>query len=181
MTNDPRIAAFVQEADRAMQFLLQEFAKLQTGRASPAIVEHVSVEAYGQRQELRTVAGISIQDARTIVIQPWDRGILQSIEKALQQSNLGTAPVNDGTVLRINLPPLTQERRQQLQKVVHQLAEDARISLRKHRQAVHDKLKEEKEEDVKRTMEKELQKHVDMYNVKIDEARKKKEDELMKI
>lgn len=179
--NDPRIAKFLQDAEKVMQHLLQEFGKLQTGRANAAIVEHIGVEAYGQRQELRTVAGISVQDAKTIVIQPWDRGILQSIEKAIQQSNLGIAPTNDGTVLRLNLPPLTQERRQQLQKVVHQLSEDARISVRKHRQEVHDATKLEKDEDVKRTLEKELQKHVDAYNAKIDESRKKKEEELMKI
>jgi ribosome recycling factor len=179
--SDVRITHYLSEAEKALQFLLQEFAKLQTGRANAAIVEHIAVEAYGQRQELRTVAGITVQDARTIVIQPWDRSILQTIEKAIQQSNLGIAPVNDGSVLRMNLPPLTQERRQQLQKVVHQLAEDARISVRKHRQEAHDKIKESKEEDVRRTLEAELQKHVDAYNGKIDAARKKKEEELMKI
>lgn len=181
MSNDPRIAGFLQGADKVLQHLQQEFAKLQTGRASAALVEHIPVEAYGQRGELRTLAGISIQDAKTVVIQPWDRGILQNIERAIQQSNIGIAPTNDGTVLRLNLPPLTQERRQQLQKVVDQLSEEGRISLRKTRQEALDGIKTEPDEDVKRTLEKELQKQVDASNGKIDDLRKKKQEELMKI
>lgn len=178
---DPRIAAFTTHAAKILTHLKGEFAKLQTGRANPAMVEHVSVEAYGQRQELRALAGVSTSDARTIVIQPWDRSILKDVEKALQQANLGTSAVNDGVVLRINLPPMNEERRVQLKKVVHQLAEESRITVRKARQEAHDVIKTEKDEDVRATMTEQLQKAVDEANEGIAEAAKKKEEELMKI
>jgi ribosome recycling factor len=178
---DPRIAHFQQESQKVLQFLIAEFSKLQTGRANPALVEHISVEAYGQRQELRTVAGVSIQDARTIVVQPWDRSILADIERAISQSPIGSSPVNDGTVLRISLPPMTEERRASLCKLVQKLAEEARISVRQIRQTVLDGIKEEKDEDVKKTLQGILQKEVDGANGKIDDTRKKKEEEVMKI
>jgi len=179
--DDPRIAQFKQEAQRVLQFLHGEFAKLQTGRANAALIEHVEVEAYGQRQPLRTIAGISIADARTIIVQPWDRSILANVEKALQLANLGASPVNDGSIIRIALPPMTEERRRELTKVVQKLAEEARISLRKHRQEAHDKFKREKEEDVRRTLDAQLQKTVDEANAKIVEATKKKEAEILTV
>ncbi len=178
---DPRIASFIQEADKVLAFLHTEFSKLQTGRANAAIVEHVEVDAYGQRSKLNTIAGISVQDARSIVIQPWDKSILGAVEKAIQQSNLGINPVNDGNVIRLNLPPMTEERREQLKKIVHTLCEEARISIRQHRQKVHDEIKEIKEDDVKQTLSDFLQREVDKYNEKIEESRKQKEEEVMKV
>jgi ribosome recycling factor len=178
---DPLIADFHTQVEKVLNHLKREFGSLQTGRASSALIEHIDVEAYGQRQPLKTVAGISIPDARSIIVQPWDRSILANVEKALQQANLGTSPVNDGVILRINLPPMTQERRQQLTKVVNKLAEDARISIRKHRQDVHDKIKEEKDEDVRATLQTSLQKAVDDANAKISEAAKHKEQEIMTV
>lgn len=178
----PRVAAFAAEADKVLKFLLVEFSKLQTGRASAALVDHLEVEAYGHRNPLKTVAGITVQDARTIVVQPWDRSILSSVEKALQLANLGTSPVNDGQVLRINLPPMTEERRRDLTKVVATLAEDAKISLRQHRQATLEKIKaEEKDEDARFTQHDEIQKITDKANLQIEELRKKKEQEVMTI
>lgn len=179
--SDPRLATFQAEIQKVLQHLQNEFSKLQTGRANASLIEHVDVEAYGQRQPLRNVAGITVSDARTIVIQPWDKSVMQSVEKALQQANLGTSPVNDGTVIRINLPPMTEERRVHLKKVVSQLAEEARISVRKHRQDTHDRIKTEKDEDVKETLLEELQKTVDDANAKIAENAKKKEEEVMKV
>ena len=178
---DPRIQSFSQEAKNILNHLQGEFGKLQTGRANASLVEHINIEAYSSRQPLKTLAGILVQDARTLVIQPWDPGILADIERALQMSPLGVSPLNDGAVLRINLPPLTEERREQLKKVVHALAEDARIAIRQSRQKAHDAIKVEKEEDVKRTLEKELQRELDKVNGFIDEARKRKEEEVMKV
>ncbi len=178
---DQHIASFQQEADKVLQFLHVEFSKLQTGRANPAVFELISVEAYGQHQPLKAVAGVSVQEGRTIVIQPWDPSILQAIEKAVSQADIGASPVNDGHILRITLPPLTEERRLQMTKTVHNLAEEARIGLRKHRQSALDAIKLEKDEDIKKTLQGELQKQVDAYNVKIDDSRKKKEEEMMKI
>lgn len=178
---DPRIQAFSREAKNIVSHLQGEFGKLQTGRANASLIEHIDIDAYGSRQPLKTLAGILVQDARTLVIQPWDPGILADIERAIQTSTMGISPVNDGTVLRINLPSPTEERREQLKKVVHTLAEDARIAIRQARQKAHDGIKVEKEEDVKRTLEKELQRELDTVNELIDEARKRKEEEVMKI
>lgn len=177
---DPRIATFLAEAEKVLANLKNEFSRLQTGRANAALVEHLMIEAYGAKQELRSLCGISV-DQRSIVIAPWDRSILGAVEKALQQADLGGSPVNDGVVIRVTLPSMTEERRKHLQKVVHQLAEDARVNLRKYRQVAHDAIKPEKDEDVKETMNQELQKSVDDYNGKIADLAKKKEEEVMKI
>ncbi len=178
---DPRLTAFVADANKVLQYMQGEFGKLQTGRANAAMIEHVDVEAYGQRMQLKAVASISIQDARTIVIQPWDKTVLGAIEKAIQVSNVGVNPVNDGVLIRLNLPMMTEERRKELQKIVQKLAEEARISLRQHRQKAADAIKQDKDEDVRSTLEGLLQKEVDAFNEKIDAARKHKEEEVMKV
>lgn len=178
---DERIAGFLGEIERVLQRLRGEFSKLQTGRANASLIEHVEVEAYGTRQPLRNIAGITVQDAKTIVVQPWDQSVLQNVEKSLQQASLGTNPVNDGVVIRIVLPPMTEERRTQLKKIVSQLAEEARISVRKHRQDSHDRIKDEKAEDVKATLMAALQKAVEDANAQIADAAKRKEDEVMKV
>lgn len=180
MTNASLIA-FSGHAKAAIDFLHGEFMKLQTGRANAALVEHVSVECYGQKMELRAVSSISVQDATTIVIQPWDRTVLNDIERALQKVNLGTSPVNDGAVLRISLPPMTEERRTQLKKVVSQLEEEAKIKIRKHRHDAQTALKDEPDEDERERGLKELQKLVDTANADIEESAKSKQDELMKV
>jgi ribosome recycling factor len=178
---DPHIATFLQDAEKVMNHLLGEFGKLQTGRANASLVEHVDVDAYGQKMQMKAVASISIQDARTIVIQPWDKSVMQAVEKAIQQSNIGINPVNDGVVIRLNLPAMTEERRLQLVKLVHKLCEEARISLRQARQKALDAIKQLKEEDLKKGLENQLQKEVDAYNGKIDDSRKHKEEEVMKV
>lgn len=178
--NDPRIASFAAEGDKVLAHLRNEYSKLQTGRANAALVEHLMIDAYGQKQDLRSVAGISI-DQRSIVIQPWDRTILGAVEKALQVADLGGSPINDGVAVRLTLPPMTEERRKHLQKVVHQLAEESRVSLRKHRQTFHDAIKQEKDEDVKETLLEQLQKSIDDFNGKIGDLAKKKEEEVMKV
>lgn len=178
---DARIEVFQKETETVLHHLHNEFAKLQTGRANAALVENVEVDAYGQRQPLKAVAGISVSDAKTIVVQPWDRSIMQNVEKALQIADLGASPVNDGVAIRLNLPSMTEERRLHLKKVVNQLAEESRITVRKHRQTTQDAIKGEKDEDVKRTLTDALQKAVDDANAKILDSSKKKEEELMKI
>lgn len=178
---DQRIQQFTADADKVLHYLQHEFGKLQTGRANAALVEHVDVDAYGQKMQLKAVASISVQDARTIVIQPWDKSVMGAIEKAIQTSNVGVNPVNDGVVIRLNLPMMTEERRKELQKIVQKLAEEARISLRQHRQKAIDVIKQDKDEDVRTTLEGQLQKEVDAFNEKIDAARKHKEEEVMKV
>lgn len=178
---DARISIFHADTDKIIQFLQIEFSKLQTGRANAAMVEHIDVDAYGQRMQMKAVASISIGDAKSIVIQPWDRGVLQSIEKAIQQSDIGINPVNDGTSIRLNLPPMTEERRMQLVKIVQKLSEEARITLRQARQKAHDAIKQDPNETLRNSLQNELQKEVDKANEKIDELRKKKEEEVMKV
>ena len=182
MPVDPRMQLFEREAEGILQHLHGEYAKLQTGRAHAALVEHIKVASYGQKQELRTLAGISIADARTIVIQPWDRGILYEVETALRDLDLGASPVNDGTVIRINLPPMTEERRKHLVKVVHELAEESRIAVRQRRQdTLEDIKKNDKDEGARYTLLENLDEAVKSANGKIDESKKKKEEEIMKI
>ncbi len=178
---DQRIAVFSADAEKVLHFLQAEFGKLQTGRANASLVEHIDVDVYGQKMPIKAVAGISIQDARTIAIQPWDRGTLQPIEKAIQQSDIGVNPVNDGVLIRITLPPMTEERREQLKKLVHKLAEEARISVRQARQKAHDAIKVDPNENVREGLQHTLQKEVDRVNEKIDEVRGKKEEEIMKV
>lgn len=182
MPTDPRLTQFQQSAEKVFSHLLTEFSRLQTGRASAAVVEHISVDAYGQRQQLKAVAGISIGDSKTIVIQPWDRSIMGDIERALQAGDLGASVQNDGVVIRVILPSMTQERRQTLVKVVAKLSEEAKISLRQQRQTVHDKIKsEEKDEDQRFTLLEFLDKATKDMNTKIDDGKKQKEEELMKV
>jgi len=179
---DARIDTFNKEGEKVLHFLHGEYAKLQTGRANAALVESVMVDAYGQKQSLKEVAGISVQDAKTIIVQPWDNSIMQKIEAALTLADLGSSPVNDGTVIRLNLPPMTEERRTQLKKVVHSLAEEARISVRQVRQHAHDKIKdEENDEDLRYTLLEHLEKAVKIFNEKIEESKKAKDEEVMTV
>lgn len=171
---------------KAVSHLKDEFARLQVGRASPMLVEHVMVDVYGSAQPLKAVAGVNIPDAKSIQIQPWDRGTLAAIEKAIIAADLGLNPVNDGVCIRINIPPLTEERRVQLTKTVKKLAEDARISVRNGRQDAHNHFKKLKadsqitEDDV-HGADKRLQDKVDKVNKEIDDLTKAKEQDVMTI
>lgn len=176
------IAVFEAEAEKVLDYLHKEFSKLQTGRANASLIEHVEVEAYGQKQPLKAVAGITIEDAKTILVQPWDKSIFQDVDKALQEAELGTSPSNDGVVIRIVLPPMTEERREQMKKIVHQLAEEARISIRQQRQTLHSRIKEEeKDEDVRETLLEKLENAVKSANEIIEDSMKKKEEEVMTV
>ncbi len=174
------------EMKKIIDHLKTEYSHLQIGRASASLVEGVMVEAYGSMQSLKGLAHISVPDAKTIQIQPWDKGVLQAIEKGIMMANLGLNPSNDGIVVRINIPPLTEERRRDLTKVVHKLAEDARISVRHARQGVMDKIKgqekaKEISEDMAKGLEKKLQDKVDAVNQEIETLAKGKEADVMKV
>jgi ribosome recycling factor len=175
------LVAFDQQVKKIVDHLHQEFGKLQTGRANASIVEHVFVDAYGQKMELKSVASIGVADARSIVIQPWDRSVLAAVEKAILQANIGVTPVNDGVVIRLNFPTMTEERRLQMKKFVSQFAEQAKIQIRKERQTSHDAIKKIPEEDEKERLLKELQQMVDDANKTVDESAKKKEAEVMTV
>lgn len=166
--------------------LKEQYAGLQIGRASAGLVERVMVDSYGTMQPLKAVASISVPDAKTIQIQPWDRSTLAAIEKAIQMSDIGLTPQNDGIVVRLNIPPLTEERRKELAKLVHKMAEEAKISVRAARQTAMDKVKSmqktsELTEDQLKTSEKKIQEKVDHTNEGIDHSAKEKEADVMKV
>src|SRR3989338_9041530 len=141
----PALLSFDKKKKKSIDNLHKEFSKLQTGRANATLIEHIPVEAYGQKMELKAVSSISVQDARSMVIQPWDRSVLGAVEKALIQANIGVNPVNDGVVIRLNFPHMTEERRVQMKKIVSQLSEQAKIKNRQDRQAANDQIKKTEE------------------------------------
>lgn len=177
----PILVDFDNGLKRVLEHLHQEFSKLQTGRANASLVEHIQVEAYGQKMEMKAVASISVQDARSMTIQPWDKSVLGNVEKAIQIANIGVNPVNDGIVVRLNFPPMTEERRVQIKKIVSQLSEAAKITMRQDRQRANDQIKEIADENEKERLTKDLQKAVDEANKKIEESAKKKEQEVMTV
>lgn len=169
---------------KAYESVTRQFAEVRTGRAHPGLIEGLHVDYYGTPTLMKQMGQISIPDAHLIVIQPWDPSAIIEIEKAIMKSNLGVNPSNDGKVVRISLPPLSKERRQEMAKLLHTMAEDGRISLRTIRRDAKEaveKLEKDKhipEDDKFRTIE-ELQKLVDRYIGKIDELLKTKENEVL--
>jgi len=186
MPTTPFLNTAKDEFNKAMSHLKDEYAKLQIGRASSVLIEDVKVEAYGTTQPIKALANISVPDPKTIQIQPWDKGTLNQIDVAIQNAGLNLTPVNDGNVVRINIPPLTEERRADLTKLVHKLAEDCRISIRNARQTAHEafkKLETDKEisEDDFHLSNKHLQEEVDKSNKEVEELAKAKEQDIMTV
>lgn len=174
---------FKADFEGAITFFKEDISGLRTGRASSAIVEDIMVEAYGTYQTLKSLASISIPDAKTVNIEPWDKSILQAVEKGVRDCGLGLNPVNTGSQVRIFLPELTSERRQELIKVLHQKEEAARIALRKVREDIKEMVKQaeadnEVTEDEKYKLEEDLDKTVKEYNDVIKGIAEKKEGEI---
>ncbi|MCB1124299.1 MAG: ribosome recycling factor [Verrucomicrobiae bacterium] len=171
---------------KAVDHTKHEFSTLHTGKASPSMVENVMVEAWGSSMRLREMAAITTPDSRTIQIQPWDKSVIQAIEKAIQTANLGLNPSVDGPIIRVPIPELSGQRRQELVKVAHRMAEEGRISVRHARKDALDLLKDAKkdgdvsEDDFKR-WEKEVQTCTDKYVADIDNFLKAKEHELQQV
>lgn len=163
-----------------------ELTLLRTGRATTAIVDHLKVNYYGSDMPLNQVATVTVSDARSLTITPWEKAMVGPVEKAIMTSDLGLTPNTAGTVIRINLPPLTEERRKDLSKHVHHEGENAKVAVRAVRrdsiQHVKELLKEKKTtEDEARRAEDEIQKHTDKFVRDIDDAVKSKEQELMAV
>ncbi len=170
----------------AIEAMEHHFNTLRTGRASTALLDDIRVDSYGQEVPVNQVANIATPDARTIVITPWDKNQLGAIEKALLTSDLGLNPQNDGKLLRLSIPPLTEERRKELVKIAHQMAEDARVAIRnvrKHTKDGIDKLKKDisLSDDLAHDAQDELQKITDKWVKKVDQVLEKKEKEIMEI
>lgn len=164
----------------------EELGKVRSGRVNPQIIEDLSVDCYGTNSPLKQIALVSAQDARSILISPWDKNSLAAIEKAVKESDLNVNPNNDGSVIRLNFPPLTEERRVDLVKILGKKTEEARIRIRQFREEAWSKVQEQEQsgeisEDEKFKVKEEIQKLVDEYNEKIGELAQKKEKAIMEV
>ena len=182
--------AYFKDLESKMQKCIEatrnEFASIRTGRAVPALLDRIVVEAYGQPVPLKQVAGVSTPDSRTLLITAWDKSVVPSIRKAVEKSDLGLTPNVDGSAIRLAIPPLNEERRKDLAKLVKKKAEDGRIAVRNVRHHAHDQLKgqlksHEITEDDNKRMQETLQKLTDRYVKEIDGLVTAKEKEIMEV
>jgi ribosome recycling factor len=175
-----------QRMDGAIEALRREFAGVRTGKANAGLLDSVKVEAYGSTVPINQVGTVSAPEARMLVVQPWDKTLLKAIEKALRESDLGFNPSNDGTIIRIPIPPLTEERRREFVKMLHKLTEEARVAVRNVRRDANDEVKQRQkdeglsEDDIRREQG-EVQKLTDQYIARIEELMKHKEAEIMEV
>ena len=182
--------AVLKDAEERMKKVLatldKEFSRLRTGRASSSLLDGLRVDYYGTMTQLDQLASVATPDSRSITIQPWDRKAFSEIEKAIMKSDLGLTPVNDGKVIRLNIPPLTEDRRKDLVKMGKKHAEEAKVAVRNIRRDANELLKKKKSdksinEDDQRKGQEDVQKLTDSYIAKTDEAFSKKEKEIMEI
>jgi ribosome recycling factor len=180
------VATIEPKMSRAVDVMVRDFQVIRTGRASTALVERLTVEYYGNPTPLNQLAGISVPEAHSIVIQPWDRSALSAIERAILKSDLGLTPNVDGTVVRLNIPALTEERRRDLVKQVHKRMEEARVEVRNLRREAADEIKREERDgvisadDSRRELE-HLQKATDRWVEEIERHGKAKEQEVLEV
>jgi len=172
--------------EKALDSLSREFGKLRTGRASTSLVDDIKVDYYGTPTPMKQIASISVPDSRSIAIQPWDRNAFGDVERAIQKSDLGLNPVNDGKIIRINIPQLTEERRKELVKLAKKYTEDSRVAIRNIRRDANDTLKAKEkdkeltEDDLRRGQD-DIQKLTDDHIKLADELLEAKEKEIMEI
>lgn len=182
----PSLQKARQRMDGAIEALRREFSGVRTGKASPALLDTIRVDAYGSLMPLNQVGTVTAPEARMLVVQPWDKSLIKATEKALRESDLGLNPSNDGQVIRIPIPPLTEERRKEYVRLLHKLTEEARVAVRNVRRDANDEIKHRQkdeglsEDDVRREQT-EVQKLTDQYIAKIEELMKHKEAEIMEV
>jgi ribosome recycling factor len=169
--------------DKAVEAVKREFSTVRTGKATTALLDLVRVEAYGSEVPLTQVASVAAPEPKLLTVQPWDRSLMKAVEKGILASELGLTPANDGQIIRIPLPPLTEERRKELVKVVHKFAEEGRVAVRHARTDGIAKIKktEHVSEDEKKHAEKDLQKIHDEHMKHIDDVLKAKETEILEV
>ncbi len=180
------ITDMAEKMNKSLEAFKQELSKIRTGRASLSLLDGIRAEAYGSLMPLNQVATLTIPESRLIVIQPWDPQVIATIEKAILKSELGLTPVNDGKVIRINIPQLTEERRRELVKIVKRVAEEYRVAVRNHRRDAIDTFKQQKKdkeisEDDQFKLQDEAQKETDSFIGKIDDVAAEKENEVMEV
>ena len=172
-----------QAMDKAVEAVRREFATIRTGKATTALLDLVRVEAYGSEVPLNQVASVAAPEPKLLTVQPWDKSLLKAVEKSILASDLGLTPSNDGNVIRIPLPALTEERRKELVKIVHKLAEEGRVAVRHARTEAINRIKktEHVSDDDKKHAEKDIQKLHDDHLKHVEEAIKAKEAEIMEV
>ena len=183
---NPVLTNAEEKMTKSVNALANEYSSIRAGRANPAVLDKALVEYYGAPTPVTQLAAVSVPEARTLLIQPWDKTALKGIEKAIQTSDIGINPQNDGSTVRLVFPPLTEERRRELVKGVYKYAEEAKVAVRSIRRDAMDKLKELKKkaeitEDDQKGLEKKLQELTDKYCKEIDELSAKKDKEIMEI
>lgn len=180
------IAEAKSHMEKAVEAMRREFSAVRTGKASPALLDTVRVDAYGSKMPIQQVASVNAPEPRMLVVQPWDKSLLKAIEKAIQEAELGLNPSNDGNIIRVPIPALTEERRRDMVKMLHKIAEEGRVAVRHARQEANKELKRKQqaheisEDDARRQMD-EVQKLTDSYINRIDELLKAKEQEVMEV
>lgn len=173
--------------DKAVEAVRREFAKIRTGKATVSLLDGVKVDYYGSSSPLRQVANISVPEARLLVVQPWDKKIIGDIEKAIRSADLGLNPSSDGNLIRVPIPALTEERRKEMVRYVHKLAEEGRVSIRNTRRDVNEVLKQKhkdgeiSEDDFRRAHDKTVQEMTDEHIREVDHILAAKETELMEV
>ena len=182
----PSLQKVTKHMEGSIEHLKREFTTLRTGRASVALLDHITVDYYGTPTPLKQVANLSVPESRLIHIQPWDPSIIKDIEKAVTASELGVTPSNDGKIIRLPIPPLSEERRKELVKVCKKYGEETKVQIRGFRRDGNDELKRLQKngdisEDELRRAETENQKFTDTYIHKVDDLLKKKEEEILEI
>jgi len=186
MPSDEILLEAEEKMIKTEEVVVRDFAGVRTGKASPALVENIQVEVYGSMMRIRELAGISTPEPRMLVIQPWDAAALHPIEKAIQKANIGMNPTVQGKLIRLVMPELSQERREEFVKLTKRMAEEGRVSIRHIRRDAMDALKKEKNdgkipEDEEKHAEKELQKLTDQFTAKIEAHVVQKEKEIMTV
>ncbi len=183
---DEDLQAFDSKMGRAVEAMERDFGALRTGRASTVLVERLQVEYYGTMTPLNQLASLSVPEAHTIVIQPWDRSVLGGIERAIQKSDLGLVPNVDGTVVRLNIPQLTEERRKDLVRLVHKRMEEARVEIRNHRREATEEIRRREREgdvgtDEARREQDRIQQLTDRWTDEVERLGKAKEQEVLEV
>ena len=174
------------QMEKAVEAMRREFTSVRTGKATPALLDTVRVDAYGSKMPINQVGTVSAPEPRLLIVQPWDKGLLKAIETGIVAADLGLNPSNDGNIIRVPIPQLTEERRKEMVKLLHKLAEEGRVAIRHARQEANKELKKKQgdheisEDDAHRQME-QVQKLTDEYIAKIDQLLKHKEQEVMEV
>ena len=181
-----KLQVYNEKMEKTIRILESDYASIRAGRANRAVLDKITVDYYGAPTPIQSLAAVSVSEARILVIQPWDKSTLKAIEKAIQVSDLGINPSNDGMVIRIVFPPLTEERRKDICKQIRKQGEDSKVAIRSIRRDANDTFKKQKKsseisEDEQKTLEEDMQKLTDKFCKRIDEIASKKEKEILEI